>query len=291
MKIGNGLLILPRVLLSRKIRGGTKLTQFLAKHFGAFRSFKATVPGGSVFVDLRSAGGQGYLNRVEANAEHLVIDRCIRPADVAYDIGANVGLYTVWLSSLVGPAGKVFSFEPNPFHAKGLARTVESIANAQVFNLGLSDHPGTFDLFVPEDDTMASLTDWTEDAAGRVRREVCTVTTIDRLIEEGKMPRPDFIKCDIEGGEVDCFRGAKKTLNSVEAPVILFEANINSTKGFGNSISSGMDFLADLDRPQYRFFLVEDDASLKPIHSIDFLHGNILAVPGLRSGGIVEPYA
>lgn len=291
MNIGDGLLFLPRVLLSRKMRGGTRLTRFLANRFSSFRSYRAAVPGGFLFVDLRRTGGQGYLNSVDPNEEHLIIKRCIRPGDVVYDIGANVGLYTVWMSSLVGANGRVFAFEPNPAHTPGLAKTASILANTQVLNVGLSDHQGTFDLFVPENDTMASLSDWTEEMAGNVRKETCSVLTIDHLVEEGLVPRPDFIKCDIEGGEVDCFRGAEKTLNSFDAPGILFEANINSTRGFGNSISSGMEFLAGLDNPAYKFFLVDKDASLRPIDSIDFLHGNILALPGSRLELIARPDA
>lgn len=291
MDISNGLLFFPRALLSRKIRGGNRLTQFLAKHFRSLRSHRVAVPGGLLFVDLRWTGAQGYIHDIAENEEHRTIKRCVRAGDVVYDIGANAGLYTVWLSFLVGTSGKVFSFEPNPFHSVGLARTAELLKNADVLNVGLSDYNGERDLFIPENDTMASLTDWTSGKAGRVQKEKCMVTTIDTLINQGRILQPHFIKCDIEGGEVDCFRGAAKVLNSHDAPVILFEANINSTGGFGNTISSGMDFLAGLDKPEYKFFLVNDDSSLRPIDSIDFLHGNILAVPASRSELIAGPDA
>lgn len=283
MKFEEGLLFLPRVLLSRKIRGGTRLTKFIADRFANFRSYRVAVPGGSLFVDLRSTTGQGYINKVALSEEHEVVKRCLRAGDVCYDIGANVGLYTVWMSGLIGTEGKVLAFEPNPSHRGGLMKTAETLGNTQVCALGLSDHQGSFDLFVPEDDTMASLADWTENEGGSVRRETCFVTTIDKLIDEDKAPRPDFIKCDIEGGEFDCFRGAARTLDSVDAPIILFEANINSTRGFGNNISSGMNFLAGLQNPRYRFFRVSDGGSLEPIVSIDFLHANILAIPESKS--------
>lgn len=288
MKISKGLLFLPRLLLSRGMRGGTRLTQFLADRFSGFRSYRASVPGGELFVDLRNPAGQSYLHSVPLSGEHRILGQCIRPGDVAFDIGANVGLYTVWLSSLTGPSGKVFAFEPNPAHQKGLAKTAGSLTNTTVLNVGLSDHEGSFELFVPEDDTMASLADWTEEQAGEVRKVSCMVTTIDALVEGGQLPRPDLIKCDIEGGELNCFRGGAVTLNSVDAPVMLFEANINSTRGFGNTISSGMNYLAQLDKPGYKFFLVDDDASVKAIESIDFLHGNILAVPASRSDLLVH---
>lgn len=282
MNIDDGLLFLPRVLLSRKLRGGTRLTKFIADRFTRFRCYKASVPGGFLFVDLRRSSSQGYINEVRLNEEHVIIKKFLHNGGVGFDIGANVGLYTVWMSTLVGADGKVFAFEPNPAHVGGLSRTVGLLANAEVLNVGLSDHQGSSDLFVPEDDTMASLSNWTKKEGGSVCTELCSVTTIDRLVEEGRVPRPDFIKCDIEGGEVDCFRGAERTLTSDDAPVILFEANINSTRAFDNPISSGMDFLAALDKPSYRFFLVKDNASLAPIDSIDFLHGNILAVPASR---------
>ncbi len=129
---------------------------------------------------------------------------------------------------------------------------------------------------------MASLRDWTHGDGGKVSTTNCQVTTIDGLVAAGAIERADFIKCDIEGGELDCFKGARNLLNNSDAPIILFEANVNSTFGYGNNISSGMDLLRSLDRARFSFFLLQKDGDLERIESIHFDHGNILAVPESR---------
>jgi FkbM family methyltransferase len=288
--IRGGLLLLPRLMLSRKIRGATRLTRFLADRFEALQCLPVTVPGGSLYIDLRNNGGHAYLAApAEAGGEHRILERCVRPGYVAYDIGANVGLYTVWLSSLVGAAGKVIAFEPNAALHKGLSMTISQLPNTRLVPQGLAAAEGRVEFFVPEDDTMASLKDWTRSEGGRVTTGSCSVTTLDLFIKEGRAPRPDLIKCDIEGGELDCFRGGAGLLGSEEAPIILFEANIHSTRGFGVQISDAMEFLASLERPGYTFFKVDDKGELERITSIDFLHGNILAVPRRRLDGLGQP--
>ncbi len=283
MGISEGLLFLPRTLLARKMRGGTRLTRFLANRFPELQRYPVQVPGGVLYVDLRNNSGHAYLlPEAPLTDEHFVLRRFARPGDVVFDIGANVGIFTVWLASILGDGGKVFAFEPNPAHLPGLRKTISLLQNTELITAGLSDHIGSEEFFIPEDDTMASLRDWTTNEGGKVRVEQCSVTTIDKLIEEGKIEKPDLIKCDIEGGEADCFRGAARTLDVEDAPLILFEANINSTQGFGNTISSGMEFLAKLPAPRYRFFKVCSEGALEPIEAVDFLHGNLLAVPGSR---------
>ena len=55
--------------------------------------------------------------------------------------------------------------------------------------------------------------------------------------------------------------------------------NVNCTKGYGIKVSSAMDFLASLEKPEYSFFLIENGGELKKITSFDLNHGNVLAIP------------
>lgn len=280
MSLGETLLSIPKFLLTRNFRGGSKLTRRLAEQYPALQLYKANVPGGFLFVDLRNNGAHLFLmGESLLSDEHLVMKRVVRPGEVAYDVGANAGLFTVWLSSLVGKSGKVFSFEPNPAHQRCLRETISLLPNTELVQAGLSDIEGSFEFFVPENDTMASFRDWTHGDGGAVLKTSCQVNTIDSLVAAGTIASPDFIKCDIEGGERDCFVGGRETLNRKDAAIILFEANINSTKGYGHALSSGLDFLATLAEPKYSFFAVAKDGVLEPIKTVTFLHGNILAVP------------
>jgi FkbM family methyltransferase len=274
------LIKLPKYFLSNRLRGGTRLTKFLANNLKTFQSYKVKTNGGCLTIDLRNLGVHHLLvDPMRMTGEHKVMKRFVNVGDTVFDIGANAGLFTVWLSSLVGFEGKVFAFEPNPAHKNSLEKTVLELQNTVFMPVALSFEEGTGNFFIPEDDTMASLTDWTSKQNGSVTKKVCLIKTIDGLINERKINCPDFIKCDIEGGETDCFKGAVNTLNRKDAPLIHFEMNANSAKGYGVHVSSAMDFLAALEKPEYNFFLIEDSGDLKKISSFYRGHGNVLAIP------------
>ena len=106
----------------------------------------------------------------------------------------------------------------------------------------------------------------------------CEMIPLDRLAETRGLPAPNFIKCDVEGAELNVFQGAIKLLNRINAPVIMFEANVHTAKGFGRSISASRDFLAGLSEPGYHFFTSEDQKLVK-VEEWNPVHGNVIAVP------------
>ncbi|OHB71787.1 MAG: hypothetical protein A2V70_04570 [Planctomycetes bacterium RBG_13_63_9] len=203
----------------------------------------------------------------------------IRPEDTAFDIGAHLGVHTVWLSRLVGAAGRVCAFEPNPAVLAPLHRTVERLDNVSLHPFALSDRSGRCDLFVPGDESMASLADWTNGEHGNIRKVSATSRCIDDLVEDQTIPQPNFIKCDVEGGELAVFRGARNTLNRPESPILMFEANVNASSGFGLTVQSAMDFLRSLKLPRYQFFQVRPGGKLVRVRRLKTAHCNILAVP------------
>jgi FkbM family methyltransferase len=130
-----------------------------------------------------------------------VICRTVRPNSVFYDIGANVGFYSLLASKLV-KCGKVFAFEPLPRNLRYLRRHLElnRTANADVFPLAISDVVGTS--FFQEEETgyMGKLS---TDGGQTV-----PTTTLDALVFEQGFAPPDYIKMDIEGAELNALQGA-----------------------------------------------------------------------------------
>lgn len=236
-----------------------------------------------VYMDLRDWGSHFWLKgspwsvSPREEEEQWVFQQFVLPGQCVYDIGANVGMHTALLSSLVGPAGHVYAFEPNPRLEPGLLRTIGGMTNATLFRFALSDQAGEAELFVAEEDhSLTSLANWTGRA--NTAREVCEMITLDSLAEARGLRRPDFIKCDVEGAELNVFRGAMKILNTIDAPLILFEADANTAKGFGRPISATKDFLADLSEPDYHFFTAENHR-LKEVEELDPVHSNVIAIP------------
>jgi predicted methyltransferase len=80
----------------------------------------------------------------------------IRPGDRVWDIGANVGHYTAIFSSLAGPSGRVYAFEPTPSNFARLKLATGSLANVTAFQLALSDRQSTASFMQGTDDLGAT---------------------------------------------------------------------------------------------------------------------------------------
>jgi FkbM family methyltransferase len=141
-----------------------------------------------------------WLGSYEAHMQKLIACEVKKDA-VFYDVGANVGFYSLLASTLVGP-GKVFAFEPLPANVVHLYKhlALNAAKNVEVFELAICDRVG--DAFFEQEGTgaMGRLQD-----KGNLR---VGITTLDSLLQERKLPPPDYIKMDIEGAETKALIGA-----------------------------------------------------------------------------------
>jgi len=126
-----------------------------------------------------------------------------------YDLGANVGFYSLLAGVLVGPEGRVFSFEPVPRNLQFLRRHLElnKLTNCSVWEVAVAGASGTAKFGPGPNASMGHLTTESDATAIRVR-----TVALDHLVAIGKLPPPNLIKCDIEGGEYDALLGASATL-------------------------------------------------------------------------------
>jgi FkbM family methyltransferase len=132
------------------------------------------------------------------------ISREVRPNSVFWDIGANVGFYSLLASKLV-VSGKVYAFEPAPRNLLYLRKhlTLNRVTNVEVLELAVSDRNGTESFHTEETGFMGHL-------SGEGKMTVPTAS-LDSLVEEGKVLPPDYVKMDIEGAELSALRGAART--------------------------------------------------------------------------------
>jgi FkbM family methyltransferase len=154
-------------------------------------------------------------NRHFREPEMAVIPMIVAPDSVAVDVGANVGVYTSELSAAVGPRGKVYSFEPVAETFDILSALVRSarLANVSAFRMALGAQVGQCEMVVPDMDAFTGYY-WAHLAqAGELgRREIVTISTLDEIYRSEKMTRVDFIKCDVEGCELDVVCGSQETV-------------------------------------------------------------------------------
>lgn len=290
-----------RLYLRSSLRGRTRLTFLLANKVDSLHTVPVTIEDRPpVYVDLRFDMSHEWLRGSPWPTapfeldEQAVMRAVVRPGETAYDIGANMGIHTALLSRLVGPTGNVIAFEPNVELIPALSRTITELGNASLYCCALSDHDGESELYVPNDHSMGSLSDYTSDpelaewrASIKLKKAktlTCELKSLDGLVAEKALPLPDYIKCDVEGAELMVFSGAKEILDREEAPIILFESLEKCSRGFGLEKSAASDFLASLQNPNYQFFEVCKGGELKPVASSNFDNPNLLAVPYSKLG-------
>jgi FkbM family methyltransferase len=139
----------------------------------------------------------------------------VRPGMVVFDLGANVGFYTLLAAAKTGNDGRVYAFEPLPRNVAFLRRHLahNGFNNVAIVEAAVSDAPGT-----------AAFEEGSNSCQGRLgdsgRLTVPTVT-LDQMVLDGGIPPPEVIKIDIEGGEWHALSGARQVLRTHHPTVFL----------------------------------------------------------------------
>jgi len=152
------------------------------------------------------AGEHGYwLGSYELN-KRLAFEREITPGSVVYDIGANVGYFSLLAAVLTGEGGKIFAFEPLPRNVAFLRRhkTLNQMDTIEVVEAAVSDHSGLACFDLGASTAMGHIA---EEGEFEVKM-VC----LDDLLSEGEIDPPDYMKVDVEGAEFLALSGAKTLL-------------------------------------------------------------------------------
>ncbi|MDP9203234.1 MAG: FkbM family methyltransferase [Gemmatimonadota bacterium] len=150
-----------------------------------------------------------------------VVRELVEPGMTVVDLGANIGVYTKVLSSLVGLSGTVISVEPIPQTFRVLSQNVRSfgMTNVSCVNAAVSDCEREVMMEVPNYATggsnfyQAAIVPTSNQVPVGGRRQVrVRAITLDSLVGGGG--EVSFVKCDVEGHELACLSGAEMILES-----------------------------------------------------------------------------
>ena len=186
----------------------------------------APVPGGEVLAPLDDYVGRSafFVGELDRKISHLC-RRLVRPGDTVLDIGANIGLVSVLLSSLVGKSGHVHAFEPNPSLVKLLEQVRErgALSNFQLHPVALGEVEGQLDLSMPEGNAgMGSLVR----AHGEGSKHVLVrVKRLSQMLRDLDVSAIRFVKIDVEGFEPQVLSGGRDWFAAHPPDAILFELN------------------------------------------------------------------
>lgn len=177
----------------------------------------------------------------EMNEPDLAIVKLIvKPGDHVIDIGANIGWYTKILSDLVGSQGRVYSIEPLPPVFELLSFCVKklNLRNVELLNCAISEEDGLAMMEVPKyenggDNFYRSKIVDGENLDPSLRHYKVNLKSLDSLFS-ALSERISFIKCDVEGHELQVIKGGRKVISNFR-PGWLVEISGNPTNKESNS--------------------------------------------------------
>jgi len=185
------------------------------------------IPTRNEWTDLRTIEERPVL-------DHLVSN--LRPDDVFYDVGANIGLYSLLVADVVNRP--VIAFEPHPTNADRLEENGDlNDADISILRCALADSAGEAELAVALDKVgSAGHTLVPDETSGHGSITISKVRG-DELITRRGLPHPTVLKIDVEGGEQGVLDGLEATLSRPDCRLVYCETHAERLKKQGSSVA------------------------------------------------------
>ncbi|MEH2001509.1 MAG: FkbM family methyltransferase [Nostoc sp.] len=243
--------------------------------------------GYSIFKKIEQVDNYFSLHEI---SEQLLVSKIVRAGMMVFDIGANVGDYSILLSKLVGVYGKVYSFEPtlNTFN-----KLKERLSNSKYNNVF------PFQQAVYSDNIQIEFNEFSEEfsvwnSIGRpqmldpqgsgqyvpiVNTEVVETISLDSFCKNNDIKKIDYLKIDVEGAEIDVLEGATELLRKKNIYFIQFEISQKMLEGLNRNAQSTFNILIQHGYECHRISQ-NGDIGEKVINS-DSFYENYIAFPSL----------
>lgn len=134
---------------------------------------------------------------------------------VFYDIGAHIGYFSATASIINDGEGHVYSFEPRPDNAKFFKQhvAVNAFKNITLTESAVAAVEGEANFNANTGTATGHL-----DADGNLKVKV---VSIDKMYAKGELPKPDFIKIDVEGGEIFVLEGCEQVISQCRPKLLI----------------------------------------------------------------------
>lgn len=180
-------------------------------------------PAKGLWLRVNPRTGRDVFEGVSEPKVQEALQRHLHPGMTFYDLGANIGFFTLLAARLVGPSGWVVSFEADPDIAKRLG---ENIVHNNLFNVLVEEKAVWSELgsvtFERVDTATSPDRGLGHVTAGVVDANTIQVEAISLDVYTATSSAPDFLKCDVEGAEIAVFQGAAQLL-AERRPILLVE--------------------------------------------------------------------
>ena len=144
--------------------------------------------------------------------KYLMHNMPIKSGDTVLELGAFRGFGTIKLSQLVGNNGKVISVESSKPNFEILKKNIDvnKISNVSIINKGIWNKKGMSLLYKEENQRTSLVKDLLKKSKNEIEIEV---DTVDNILLENKIKKPDFITLEINAAEIEALQGMKNTLS------------------------------------------------------------------------------
>ena len=214
-----------------------------------------------------------FVFRENYEPELAYLEKVLSCNAVFIDVGANLGIYTLVASKLVGPAGRVIAVEPSmqsfPVLEKNLA--ANCMANVLPLSVALSEKAASRWLYHGINPGQNSFG---KDPFCKEAGEEVVTETLDSILLQASVDHVDLLKMDVEGAEELVLRGANRVV-AFHRPVIIFEFHPEASQRLGLSSRGAWNLL---EAQNYEFFMVGPDGSLGRADLL-FPGRNVVAIP------------
>jgi FkbM family methyltransferase len=172
-----------------------------------------------------------WVSKEDRMADEMFLADYLVNGDVFLDIGANIGTHTLKAASIIGPTGKILSFEPHPKIYLFLNKNIHinRFCNIDTYNFALGKVSGYLDF----SDTIA-------DDQNRIISTTGIQVEVKRLDDFVNLAHVDLMKIDVEGYELFVLLGATKLLARTKC--VIFESFEDNFMKYGYNTSSIIDF-------------------------------------------------
>lgn len=198
----------------------------------------------------------------------------LNAGDTFVDIGTHYGYEALVANSIVGQTGTVYSFEPNPI-SYGIAKKNIKQHNSILYNYAVGDYNGTAKMQsnAINESAFNSIAD---DVDSNNLIDV-RIVTLDSILKDRKKA-VNFIKCDVEGFELQVLKGAKEIIDN-DKPLIVLEADMPTNNMPSDRALILQDYMKNLGYNAYNFDLLESELKIDTLGSFPVGHANILFQP------------
>ena len=181
-----------------------------------------------------------YARILSVNEDNHII-KCLmdflNPGDCYWDVGGNIGLYTVLLAKSVGNSGKVIAFEPEERAFKRLLENIQlnELINACPLHVALGEENKKMKLNISEHFSSGSHSLVTQKQVTNtiLIEEIVEVCKGDDLRKEKKLEVPTAMKVDVEGAEYEVLKGLSETLQDSRCRLVVCEVHFSILESCG----------------------------------------------------------